>query len=189
MSTSVVEKALMKKLGVRNRHALPRITRVVINVGVGKHQNDASFLEAVRKDLRAIGGQQPHERRARAAVSGFAVRAGSVVGLSATLRGRRRDDFVRRFVHATLPRVRDFRGVSRESLDGHGNLSIGLAEQLAFPEIHPEKTDVVFGVEVTFVTTARTDEEASALLTALGFPLVDRTADSREGGRLTAKRK
>lgn len=187
MKTTVVERALMKQLNVRNKHALPRISRVVLNVGVGKHQNDTSYLTAVQKDLRAISGQQPHERRARAAVSGFAVRAGSVVGLAVTLRGRRCADFVQRFVRVTLPRVRDFRGLSIGSLDGHGNLSVGLSEQLAWPEVHAEKTDVVFGLEVTFVTTARTDAEANVLFSSLGFPFVDRSLAGRERRRLTAK--
>lgn len=170
MSQPALETALIKELGVRNKHALPRITRVVLNVGVGKTRDDAAHLKAVRNDLRAITGQQPYDRRARAAVAGFTVREGSLVGLAVTLRGKRCDDFVRRFVSVTLPRVRDFRGLKPHSLDGHGNLSVGLSEQLAFPEVHPEKTDVVFGVEVTFVTTAPTDAEALVLLAALGFP-------------------
>ena len=153
-----------------NVHARPRITRVVVNVGVGKRRDDAGYLAAVRHDLRAITGQQPFDRRAKSAVSGFAVRAGSLVGLAVTLRGRRCTEFVRRFASVTLPRVRDFRGIAPQSLDGHGNLSLGLSEQLAFPEVHPEKTDVVFGVEVTFVTTALTDAEALDLFKSLGFP-------------------
>ena len=170
LGREVIEK-LGKQLGVRNRHAVPRVLYVVVNVGVGKHQDDKAFLEAVQRDLRAITGQAPHERRARRAVSQFNVRRGSLVGYRVTLRGKRRDDFVSRFIHVTLPRVRDFRGLNPASLDGHGNLNVGLSEQLAFPETHPEKTDVVFGVQVTFVTTAQTDEEGVALFKALGFPL------------------
>jgi large subunit ribosomal protein L5 len=164
-------KTLMKELSLSNRYAVPRIDRVVVSAGVGKKRDDAAFIAAVQKDLRAICGQQVHERRARKAVAGFNVRAGDLVGYRATLRGKRRDDFIKRFVHTTLPRVRDFRGLNHASLDGHGNLSVGLPEQLAFPEIHPEKTDVVFGVEVTFVTTAQNDAAGEALFRALGFPL------------------
>ncbi|MBI4022353.1 MAG: 50S ribosomal protein L5 [Candidatus Andersenbacteria bacterium] len=164
-----------------NKHAQPRITRVTLNVGVGKMRDDAGYLTAVRNDLRAISGQRPYERRARAAVAGFAMRAGSLVGLAVTLRGKRCADFVRRFVSATLPRVRDFRGISPHSLDGHGNLSVGLSEQLAFPEVHPEKTDVVFGVEVTLVTTARTDAEGLALFKRHGFPFTPEPASDLTG--------
>lgn len=156
--------------GVKNLHAVPRITHVVVNVGVGKRREDKAWLAAVVQDLRAICGQQVQDRRARAAVSGFAVRAGNLVGYRVTLRGKRASDFVRRFVDVTLPRVRDFRGLSSASLDGHGNLSVGLAEQLAFPEIQTDKTDVVFGLQITFVTTARTDAAGMALFRALGFP-------------------
>lgn len=153
-----------------NVHARPNISQVVVNVGVGKKRDDKAFLEAVRKDLQAICGQASHERRARRAVSGFNVRAGNLVGLRVTLRGKRKQDFVTRFVDATLPRVRDFRGLNKRSLDGCGNLSVGLTEQLSFPEIQPEKTDVVFGVQVTFVTSAADDKQGLALFTELGFP-------------------
>ncbi|PIT97955.1 MAG: 50S ribosomal protein L5 [Candidatus Andersenbacteria bacterium CG10_big_fil_rev_8_21_14_0_10_54_11] len=163
-------------LGITNSHAVPRITHVVLNVGVGKRRDDKGFMAAVRSDLRAISGQEPHERRARKAVAGFAVRAGNVVGLRVTLRGKRADDFVRRFVGVTLPRVRDFRGLTVSSLDGRGNLSVGVAEQLAFPEINPDKTDSVFGVQVTFATTARSDAEGAVLFRALGFPFREAAA-------------
>lgn len=172
-STSVdrVVKTLMKELNISNVHAVPHISRVVVNVGVGKRRDEKAFLEAVQKDVNAITGQAPHERRARRAVSQFNVRRGSLVGYRVTLRGKRRDDFVSRFIHVTLPRVRDFRGLNPASLDGHGNLNVGLSEQLAFPEVHSEKTDVVFGLQVTFVTTAQTDEMGMALFKTLGFPL------------------
>lgn len=164
---------LKKKLGVSNDSMVPRIARVVVNVGVGKHRDDKKHLAAVIKDLKAITGQMPHERLARQAVAGFKVRQGSLVGYRVTLRGRRMEDFVRRFVGVTLPRVRDFRGIKLSSFDGHGNLNVGLVEQLPFPEIHADKTDVVFGVQVTCVTTASNDKEGEALFRALGFPLMD----------------
>jgi len=164
-------KQLMKKLKLENLYAVPTITHVVVNVGVGKQRDDKSFVEAVQKDLAKITGQQPQVRRAKKAVAGFSVRQGNVVGYRVTLRGIRGKDFITRFVNVTLPRVRDFRGVKTQSFDGHGNLSIGLEEQLAFPEINPEKTDVVFGLQVTFVTSAKSDEEARELFRMHGFPL------------------
>lgn len=175
-TTGQGEAGLQRQLGIANLHAVPRITHVVLNVGVGKRRDDKAFMAAVRADLRTISGQEPHERRARKAVAGFAVRGGNVVGLRVTLRGTRADDFVRRFVDVTLPRVRDFRGLSTSSLDGRGNLSVGLTEQLAFPEINPDKTDVIFGVQATFVTTARNDAAGAALFRALGFPFREAAA-------------
>lgn len=163
-------KSLQEQLGIANTQAVPRITHVVLNVGVGKRRDDKDFMAAVRADLRTLSGQTPHERRARKAVAGFSVRAGNVVGLRVTLRGARAEDFVRRFVGVTLPRVRDFRGLTISSLDGHGNLSVGLTEHVAFPEINPDKTDVTFGIQVTFATTAKDDAEGAALFRALGFP-------------------
>jgi large subunit ribosomal protein L5 len=161
---------LQKQLKVKNTHQIPRIVRVVVNVGVGKQRDNAPFIRAVIQDIMAITGQMPHARRARQAVSGFNVRQGDLVGYRATLRGRRMRDFVQRFVHVTLPRMRDFRGLSLASLDGQGNLSVGLPEQLPFPEIRPEKTDFVFGVQVTFVTTASDIHDAEALFRVYGFP-------------------
>jgi large subunit ribosomal protein L5 len=164
-------KALQKTLNQSNIHAVPKIIRVVVNVGVGKQRDTKAFTEAVMRDLQAITGQMPHERRARKAVSGFNVRQGNLVGYRVTLRGKRMEDFVTRFINITLPRVRDFRGISLKSLDGQGNISVGLKEHLPFPEIHPEQTDVIFGVEISFVTSAKTNAEGEALLRALGFPL------------------
>jgi large subunit ribosomal protein L5 len=156
-----------------NIHSVPRIREVVVNVGVGKHRDNKQHLEAVQRDLALITGQRPHARLARKAIAGFNVRQGNIVAYRVTLHGQRMEDFVQRFVHVTLPRVRDFRGLSPKSLDGHGNLNVGLREHLPFPEIHPEETDVIFGVQVTFVTTAATDEEAMVLLRELRFPLTD----------------
>jgi len=163
-------KKLMKDLDIHNIHAVPRVTKVVVSVGVGKHRDIKGHVEAVEKDLAAITGQKPQVRVARKAVAGFNVRTGNVVGYRVTLRGKRMEDFVARFVNITLPRVRDFRGISLTSLDDNGNLSVGLAEHLAFPEIHPDKTDVIFGVQSTFVSSARDKKTARALFSALGFP-------------------
>lgn len=161
---------LMKELKLTNIHQLPRIRQVVVNVGVGKQRDNTAFLRAVVQDVQAITGQKPHERMARQAVSGFNVRQGDLVGYRVTLRGKIMNDFVQRFVHATLPRVRDFRGLEVSAFDGQGNVSVGLTEQLPFPEIRPEKTDVVFGLQVTVVTTAQDDRQAEVLLRQFGFP-------------------
>lgn len=161
-----------------NVHQVPRITRVVVNVGVGKHRDNAAWLQSVVEDLKKITGQMPHERRARQAVSGFSVRQGELVGYCVTLRGQRMEDFVERFVKITLPRVRDFRGLALKGLDGHGNLSVGLSEQLPFPEIRADKTDVIFGVQATFVTSAPNNQEAEQLFRALGFPFTDSESEA-----------
>jgi len=163
-------KSLTKTLD-RNVHAVPRVQKVVVSVGVGKNRDNDAYLEAVKKDLKNITGQHPAERRARKSVAGFNVRQGNLVGFQVTLRGKRAEDFVNRFVNVTLPRVRDFRGLSTKLMDGHGNISVGLREQLAFPEVHADQTDVVFGAQVTVTTTAKTNEEGEMLLRGLGFPL------------------
>ncbi len=166
------KKKQVAKESVRNVYSQPRVLKVIVNAGIGKNRDDRSFVEAVTNDLKQITGQHPQARHARQAIAGFNVRQGNLVGLRVTIRGHRRDDFIKRFVNLTLPRVRDFRGVDISSLDGHGNLSIGIAEQLAFPEINSEKTDIIFGVEITFVSSAKTNEEAVVLFRSLGFPLV-----------------
>lgn len=163
----------MEKLNVTNVHAVPRITKVVVNVGVGKNRDNKQYIEAVERDLACITGQKPHKRLARKAIAGFKVRQNNLVGFRVTLRGKRAEDFVERFVAITLPRVRDFRGLPSGSIDRQGNLSVGLREHLAFPEIHTEKTDVIFGVQATFVSSARTEEEGQALFAAFGFPFKD----------------
>lgn len=170
----------MKELNLTNPHQVPRISAVVVTVGVGKQRDNASYMKAVAQDLAVITGQQPRQRVARKAVSGFNVREGNVVGYQVTLRGKRRDEFVQRFINVTLPRVRDFRGIAPYAMDGHGNISVGLTEHLAFPEIQADKTDVIFGVQVTFVTTATTNRDGEVLLRALGFPFNSETARSAE---------
>ena len=163
--------ALQKTMQVANVHAVPRVAKVIVSVGVGKHRDDKKFVEAVKADLAAITGQAPALRRAKKSVAGFNVRQGNLVGFQVTLRGKRAEDFVTRIIHVTLPSVRDFRGVSKNAFDGQGNLSLGLREQLPFPEIHADKTDVVFGVQITISTTATSNQEAEVLLRAMGFPL------------------
>ena len=165
--------AVREKLEIKNTHQVPRIAKATVTVGVGKNRDSKPYLESVQRDLALITGQAPQERRARKAIAGFNVRQNNIVGYRVTLRGKRADDFVRRFVSTTLPRVRDFRGISLSSIDQQGNLSVGLPEQLAFPEIHPENTDIVFGVETTFTTTAGDERQAEVLFGELGFPLTE----------------
>lgn len=179
--------ALQKSLKLSNIHAVPRIVRVVVNVGVGKQRDNTALIKQVQRDMAAITGQKPHERLARKAVSGFNVRQGNLVGFRVTLRGKRMEDFVRRFVHITLPRVRDFRGIEITALDGKGNLSVGVREQLSFPEIQADQTDTVFGLQVTFVTSATTNEEGEALFRVLGFPLTKEAVDAVDVALETAE--
>jgi large subunit ribosomal protein L5 len=171
MTKESKKKVVEKKAEAVNVHAVPRIDRIVVNVGVGKMRDDKKFIAGVIEGLKVITGQTPHECRAKKAVAGFKVREGNLVGYRVTLRGQRMEDFAKRFIGVTLPRVRDFRGVAVSSFDGKGNLSVGLTEQLAFPEIQVEKTDILFGVQVTFVTTANNDKEGEVLFRSMGFPL------------------
>lgn len=163
-------KKLAESLKIANIHAVPRVTKVMVTVGVGKNRDNKQYIEAVQKDLATITGQKAKETRAKKSIAGFNVREGNLVGYSVTLRGKRMEDFITRFVDVTLPRVRDFRGLSLNVLDGHGNATIGLTEHLAFPEIHADKTDVIFGVGVTFVSTATDNATAEQMFRALGFP-------------------
>lgn len=156
-----------------NPHAMPHITKVVINVGIGKQRDDKAFVEAVKRDVAAITGQYPVATQARTAIAGFKVRQGNTVGYRVTLRGKRMEDFIQRFVHITMPRVRDFRGISSKSVDQQGNLHVGVREHLAFPEIHADKTDSIFGVQVSFVSTAKNKDESVIMYKDLGFPLSD----------------
>ncbi len=167
----------MKELKIENVHAMPIIKTVVVNCGIGKQRDDKDFIEGVKSELAKITGQKAQERKARKAVAGFNVRQGNLVGLRVTLRGQRMNDFIQKFVNVTLPRVRDFRGILLKSFDRNGNLNIGLQEQLAFPEINADKTDISFGVQVTFVTTAKDQAEAVALFKSHGFVFREDTAD------------
>jgi large subunit ribosomal protein L5 len=165
-----VAPGLKKDLGKDNLSAVPTVEKIVVNMGVGRALNDRKFLDSAAADLAVITGQKPSFRAARKDEAGFSVRAGKIIGLSVTLRGARMWDFLAKLIHVVIPRLRDFRGLSRKSFDGHGNYSLGIAEQTAFPEIDPNKLDTVKSLEVTIVTTAKTDEEGLALLKALGMP-------------------
>ncbi|MGB9723560.1 MAG: 50S ribosomal protein L5 [Chloroflexia bacterium] len=165
--------ALLREFGYRNIMQVPRLHKIVVNIGVGEAIQNARALDAAVNDLRLITGQQPVVRRARRSVAAFKVRTGMPIGVSVTLRGRRMYEFLDRLIHIALPRIRDFRGLSSESFDGRGNYTIGLREQLVFPEIVYDEIDRLRGLEVSIITTARTDAEAKALLARLGMPFRD----------------
>ncbi len=161
--------ALKKDFGYTNPMVLPRLEKIVVNMGVGKAVENKKALEAATKDLITITGQQPLVRKARVSVSGFKLRQGYAVGVAVTLRGARMWEFMDRLVSLAIPRIRDFRGLPTK-LDGQGNYSMGLSEQSVFPEIQLDKVEFVQGMDITFVTSASTDKEGLALLTHLGMP-------------------
>lgn len=162
--------ALKERLGCENVHQVPRLEKVVVNMGVGAAVQDPKQLEAAMQDLALITGQKPAVTRAKKSIAGFKVRQGMAIGAKVTLRGDRMWEFVDRLLSTALPRIRDFRGISADAFDGRGNYSLGITEQLIFPEIDYDKVDRVRGMDITFVTSAKTDEEARALLDELGFP-------------------
>jgi len=162
--------ALLKELGYRNVMQVPRLEKVVVNVGVGEALQNAKALDATAQDIQVITGQKPVITRARKSIAAFKLREGNAIGVKVTLRGNRMWDFLDRLVSVALPRQRDFRGVPADAFDGRGNYSLGLREQLAFPEINYDKIDKIRGLEIQIVTTARTDEEGYHLLRHLGMP-------------------
>ena len=162
---------LRERLGLKNNMAVPRFVKVVLNVGLKAGVKDPKFVDAAERTLTRVSGQKPVKTLAKKSISNFKIRQGMVVGMMVTLRGRRMYDFLQKFIDVTLPRVRDFRGLSPKSIDQHGNMSIGFREFIAFPEIRPEDTDYMHGLEVAVVTTAGTKEKGLALLHAAGFPL------------------
>jgi len=163
-------KALVKEFDYDNPMQVPRVAKVIVNIGIGEAKDNARALEAAVNDVRTITGQQPIVVKARKSVAAFKLRAGMPVGIKATLRGRRMWYFLERLIAVALPRIRDFRGVSPEGFDGRGNYSLGLREQIIFPEVDYDNIDKLRGLEVSIVTTARTDEEARSLLAQLGMP-------------------
>ncbi len=162
---------LMKKFGYKSIMQVPRLDKIVINMGVGEAINDVKILEAAARDLSLITGQRPVMTRAKAAIAGFKLRAGVPIGCRVTLRGNRMYEFYDRLVNAAIPRIRDFRGLSPRSFDGRGNYSFGVREHIIFPEIDYDKILKIIGMDITIVTTAKTDEEARELITLLGMPL------------------
>ncbi len=162
--------ALMKKFGYKNVMEVPKIEKIVVNMGVGEAVQNIKALENAMNDLALITGQKPSVRRAKRSEAGFKLRKGMPIGAKVTLRKDRMWDFLDRLISVALPRVRDFKGLSPRSFDGRGNYNFGLDEQTVFPEIDYDKVDKIRGMNITIVTTAETDEEAKALLELLGFP-------------------
>ncbi|HEV3079485.1 MAG TPA: 50S ribosomal protein L5 [Gemmataceae bacterium] len=161
---------LREKLGRQNVLSLPRLQKIVVNMGVGKALQDKNRLPQAAEQLGQITGQRPQITKAKVSVSGFRLREGNEIGCRVTLRGRRMYEFLDRLISIALPRIRDFRGVNPKSFDGHGNYSLGLSEQMVFPEIDPDKVSFSQGMDVTFVTSTNNDDEARELLRAFGMP-------------------
>ena len=167
---SEVAPALMKKFGYKSVMQIPKLDKIVVNVGCGDARDNPKIIESVTNDLMAITGQRPIVCKAKKSVANFKLREGMNNGVKVTLRGDRMYEFLDRLFNVALPRVRDFRGISQNSFDGRGNYSMGLKEQLIFPEIEYDKIDAVRGMDICFVTTANTDEEGRELLTLMGAP-------------------
>lgn len=163
---------LQKELAVANLMAVPRIVKIVLNMGLKDARSDQKLLEEALSQLASISGQKPVVTRAKKAIANFKLRKGDPIGVTATLRGKRMYDFFERLIHAVLPRVRDFHGVSTTSFDGHGNYSIGFSEISVFPEVDTGNVTRSFGVEVTICTSAKNDDEAKRLLEVLGMPFM-----------------
>ena len=165
-----VAPALFKKFGYKSVMETPKLDKIVINVGCGEAKDDQKKIDAIMGDLSQITGQKPVICRAKKAIANFKLREGNIIGVKVTLRGEVMYEFLDRFFNIALPRVRDFRGINPNSFDGRGNYSGGIKEQLIFPEIEYEKIDAIRGMDINFVTTAKTDEEAKELLTLMGAP-------------------
>ncbi len=164
--------ALMKRCGYKNVMQAPRLDKIMLSIGMGEAIQNAKALEAAERDLAAISGQHPVTTRAKKSIASFRLRAGMPIGLKVTLRGERMYDFFDKLVNVVLPRVREFQGVSRNSFDGRGNYTLGLREQIAFPEIDYDHIDKLRGLEVSIITTAEKDEEGRHLLELLGMPFI-----------------
>ena len=162
--------AMMKKFGYKNALEVPKLNKVVINMGVGEAKENAKILDSAVKDLETIVGQKAVVTKAKNSVANFKIREGMAIGCKVTLRGEKMYEFVDRLVNLALPRVRDFRGVNPNAFDGRGNYALGIKEQLIFPEIEYDKVDKVRGMDIIFVTTAKTDEEARYLLSLFNMP-------------------
>lgn len=163
--------AMQKKFGIENVMAVPKVSKVVINVGIGKVTKDDKFVEKVVRDLSLLSGQKPVFRKAKKSISGFKSREGTNIGLVVTLRGVRMYDFIDRMINIALPRSKDFRGIDLKNFDKTGNLNLGIKEHSIFPEIHYESLKDIFGLEVTIVTTSMEREQGIELLRLMGFPI------------------
>jgi large subunit ribosomal protein L5 len=168
--TKKVVPELTKKYGYKNQMQVPKLEKVVLNVGLSKGLKDATFLDTVESTLTRIGGQRPIKTKSKKSISNFKIRQGMIIGMKVTLRGKRMYDFIEKLVKITLPRVRDFRGLDWKILDKEGNLNLGIREHISFPEIRSDEIEKLHGLEIAIVTTAKNTEEAKALFAALGFP-------------------
>jgi large subunit ribosomal protein L5 len=173
---------LQRELGLSNPMQVPRLEKIVVNMGIGDALRDSRMLEAAVEDLTTITGQKPIVTKARKSIAGFKLREGSAIGAKVTLRGDRMWEFLDRLIATAIPRIRDFRGLNPRAFDGHGNYTLGLTEQLIFPEIDYDKVAKVRGMDITVVTTARNDDEGRALLVALGFPFEGMPAVTASAG-------
>lgn len=162
--------ALKEKMGYKNSMAIPKVDKVTLNVGAGRAVTDSKFLDVVENTLQRITGQKPVFTKSKKSISNFKIRAGMTVGIKVTLHGDRMYDFLTKLINVSLPRVRDFRGISQKSVNNQGDLSIGFVEHIVFPEIHPDEVEVIHGLEINISTTAKTKKEGLALFTLLGFP-------------------
>ena len=178
---STVRGKLSEQFGFKNPHELPTLTKIVLNVGAGEAIKQPKFLDNIVEELATITGQQPVRRKAKKSIANFGLREGQEIGASVTLRGARMWEFFDRFVTVALPRVRDFRGVGTKSFDGRGNYSLGIKEQMIFPEINYDSIETIHGMDITFVTTAGRDDLAFALLKELGMPF---RGNDKNGTRL-----
>lgn len=165
-----IRSGLMKSAGYKNVNEVPKLDKIVINIGVGEAIQDPKKLEHAAGELAAITGQRPVTRRARKSISNFKLRTGMAIGCSVTLRRERMYEFLDRLINVSIPRIRDFRGIPTKSFDGRGNYTLGITEQIIFPEIEYDKIDKIRGMNITFITTAKTDKEGMELLQALGMP-------------------
>ncbi len=161
---------LMKEHNYKTIMQVPKLDKIVINMGVGEGSHEDKYIDAALKDLEAITGQKPVVTRARKSIAGFKLREGQTIGVKVTLRGENMYDFLEKLINVALPRVRDFRGISNHSFDGHGNYTLGIKEQLIFPEIEYDNVLKIRGMDIVFVTTAKTNKEAESLLRAIGMP-------------------
>lgn len=167
---SEIKKALQESLGLSNVMQVPTLEKISINIGVGRATQQPSLIENAIRDLETIAGQKPVVTRAKKSVAGFKLRAGNAIGVRVTLRGDRMWEFFDRVIAVAIPRIRDFRGLNPKSFDGHGNYTMGVTEQLIFPEINYDSVDATRGMDITIVTTAKNDAHGKALLDAFGFP-------------------
>jgi large subunit ribosomal protein L5 len=180
---SRVRPALAQRFGLTNPHQIPNLTKIVLNVGFGEAIKQPRLLDIIVEELAIISGQQPVRKKAKKSIANYALREGQEIGVAVTLRGAKMWEFMDRFVSTAIPRIRDFKGLSTRSFDGRGNYSMGIKEQMIFPEINYDLVEQIHGMDITFVTTTTKDDQALALLRELGMPF---RGDDKSGARLTA---